>query len=181
MHKLTAEVDGVRGEGILGQGGVPVEAQLLAGRGRRPDVLAPAGALIPAGQIALLAHGIAHHGVLRVRQRVKAVAEVHFLPVVVADAAVLPHAAGAAPGAVVLHAAVDVVGRVRVHAQVVVLGQRQVGHEAPGLAPVPGDGHAAVVADDDVVAVGGIDPHGVVIRMHGGEGHQHPETPAAIV
>src|SRR6202023_2576934 len=87
------------------------------------------------------------------------------LPVDVADGAVLPHRAGAAPGAVVLQAAIDVVGHVHVHRDVVVLAERQVGGELPGVAAVVADAHAAVLAGDEVAPIVRIDPHGVIVAV----------------
>src|SRR5207248_45588 len=82
--------------------------------------------------------------------------------------------AGAAPAAVVLQAAVDVVGLAHVHADRVELGDGQAAADRlPVLALGPGDEQAAVVPQQQVLGVLGVDPQGVVVGVPGagaGEG-----------
>ncbi len=131
---LAAEVDRIGLERVDGDRGVPVEAQLVLGFGSRgPDVLALAGPQIPADQVALLAHGVAAHGIARVGNGVEAVAEIHLLPVLVADAAVLPdRRSGPSRSRCPAGRRRRCRARPVSYAHVVELRQRQVRDEAPG-------------------------------------------------
>src|SRR6185312_3546759 len=144
---LAADVHRAGVERIDGEGGVPVEAELLEtaarGRVRRLGVAELAGAQVPVVELAALRFGVAGHRVGGIGERLEAVAAAHRVPVIAADAAELPHRARAPPRAVVLQAAVDVVGRVHVHGHVVELAHRQGAHELPRLAAVAADAHAA--------------------------------------
>ena len=111
VDELAAEVDRAGLEGVGGEAGVPVEAELLAALGRRRlDGARLAGAQVPARRARPPAtrsrRAIESSGSGRVS---KPSPPPTALPVVVADAARLPDRARAAPGAVVLQAAVDVV------------------------------------------------------------------------
>ena len=102
-------------------------------------------------------------GILGIDARLEAVAAADAVPVACADAGAVAGARGPADGAVVLGAAADVVERLRVvGGDTVVLRQRQVGEVPPRLHAVVGLVEAAVVRQDDVVPVGGIE-HDVVM------------------
>src|SRR5579863_4121930 len=80
--------------------------------------------------------------------------------------------AGAAVGVAVLFVAVDEVGDLVVYGDVVHLRDGKL-HARPGAPAIDGDADAAVVGDYHAVAVGGVDPHIVVVaagRGDGGEG-----------
>jgi hypothetical protein len=182
VDELAAVINRVGRERIDGDGGVPVEADVDVRVGRRrADVFALAGAEVPADQVPLLAHGVAGHGVGRNRHGAEAVAEADFLPVPVADAGGFPGRVRPFPRAVVLHAAVDVVRGLVVDGDVVVLRERQRGHEAPRRAAVLALRHAAVVADEDVRGVRGVDPHRVIVGVDFRERDHGPERLAAVV
>ena len=59
-----------------------------------------------------------------------------------------------------------VYGILHVGADFVELADRQVVAEQPGLPAIPGNRHAAVAADDQVVGVVGIDPERVIFGVH---------------
>src|SRR5262249_21785939 len=74
------------------------------------------------------------------------------------------------PGAVVLKAAVDAVGRARVGSDTIELADWQVADGPPGAAAVTRVVEAAVVSEQHVARVGGVDPHGVVVGVDGAPG-----------
>ena len=132
MHVLRAVVNGVWGKGILGNGRVPVEAQVFAfGMHRLDKVRVPGGEVHPS-QVTFLGHGVGRVGVRGVRNDVESVAKVQLLPLGVANACVFEGVGRAAPRSVVLHPSVDVVGHCIVHADVVELRQGQVFDKPPG-------------------------------------------------
>ena len=147
-------------------GGVPVEAVLgLPGLGRGLDVLGLQGGLAHAVEVAALDLVVDHVGVLGVDEGPEPVAGGEGVPVLVADGPRPPR--GSVPGGVVLQAAVDVVRPLQVEAHVVELRHGQGGHEAPARAAVLGDGEPAVVADDHLVGVLGVDPDRVHVGVVG--------------
>ena len=48
---------------------------------------------------------------------------------------------------------------------VIELRKRQVAHKSPGLAAVPADGNTAVIAEDQMTRVVGVDPEGMVVDV----------------
>ena len=166
---VAGEVDGGRVEGRELDRGAPVEAVgVLAGGGAGPDRLALAGAPVVALDVAVLR---LHEGdvvVVRVDGREEAVAPGHPDPVRVADPHAVPGPARTAPGRVVLQSPVDPEeGLLHVEAHRVELADGQVRGEVPRLAAVVGDVEAAVVAQQDVRRVLGVDPHGVMVDVGG--------------
>ena len=88
MHELGAEVDGSRVEGVLRESGVPVEAEFGFAVGVEGfEVPRVAGFAVYEYQFAALRLGVDVARVVALRHGLKAVAEVHLLPVGVADAA----------------------------------------------------------------------------------------------
>ena len=116
--------------------------------------------------VAVLRLGVDGVGIGGIDLRVHAVAGVDLHPVVVEDAEIVARGARAAERVRVLQAAVDVVRRRHVDADPVELADRQVVHLVPGDAAVEGEVEPAVVAEDEVLRVGGIDPERVMIAVH---------------
>jgi hypothetical protein len=81
--------------------------------------------------------------------------------------------------AVVLQPAADHVRVLHVGADFVELADRQIVAKEPGLPAIPGDRHAAVAADDQVIGIVGIDPQRVIFGMDGAE--HVAKRPAAVV
>ena len=139
------------------------------------------GRAIDAVHPAVLRLGVDDVGVGRVHQRLEAVAAVHDVPVVVGDAGVGAHRARAAPGVVVLQARAHVVeGRPQVEGHVIGLCQHEVGEVLPGRRAVVRHAHAAITAQDDVLRIGGVDPHGMEVHVNP-LGAIGAERPAGIV
>ena len=153
-------------ERILCNTGVPVPAQFLIVwvQGLNKTVFTRNPINIP--QIAALRHGKYPAWIIALGQYIKAVAEVHFLPLAIAHPAFPPYRRRAYPGAVVLKATVDIKRRLIVEIQVVKLTNRNVFGVSPGIAPIKSDIEAPVIAIDDVFAVIGIDPEGVVVGVN---------------
>ena len=180
MQILAAVIERFLVEGIGGDAGIPVEAQLAAFRIERADIAGLPGEQVVAQQIAALPHRIAVIGVGRVRHHIEAVSEGDLLPIGIANPPAAPCLTGTAPGAVVLHSSVDVVGDLHIDIDVIKLRQGQILHKTPGLAPVAGDGQAPVVAVDHKIRIVGMDPPGVMVRVHLIPGDQGGKGPAAV-
>ena len=168
VNELAAVINGRHVEWILGESGIPVEPQLNSGGGRgRADHFALGVFQVPAEQETALTHGVAAGRVLGIREGVKAIAEADFLPVDAANAARIPDLGGAAPGAVVLEAAVDIVGQIIVDIDVIKLRDWQILNKAEGRALIARNADTAVVAEDQMIGIGRIDPHRVIVDMQG--------------
>ena len=144
--------------------GHDVRVGVVARRRARADAPALAGGQAGAPDVAVLRLEVDDGVVGRVHGRVEAVAAAHAVPVLAQDVAVA-HPAGPAPGAVVLQSGADVVGPPHVHRRVVGLSDRPAPERLPGLAPVVAHVDRAVVADDQVIAVVGVDPEGVLVDV----------------
>ena len=123
-----------------------------------------AGRQIQAPHVAALRLRIHDVRVGRVLRGVEAVAAADRDPVAVVDRAVAV-AARPAPRAVVLQSRADVIRERHIVADDVRLRDGDHVEELEVPAAVPRLRHAAVVADDEVTRVVGIDPHGVVIHV----------------
>src|SRR6185295_12882056 len=144
---------------------VPAQRRLAAARLRLDEDLLAALAVV-AAEAAVLRLGVDDVRVLGIHLRLEAVAALGDEPVRIADAVLVVGARRSAEAEVVLGAAVDVVERlVVVEAHAVELRDRQVALEVPARAAVPGLGEAAVAADQQVIGVGGVDPHHVVVDV----------------
>ncbi len=190
VHKLAAHIDLVVVEGRDGDGKFPVEAVLHfrrrgAGNVIRPDLdfAVLVGALIETGYRAtdaartgaggpddVVIHGIGHGEA--------ALASSHRVPrpardVVAQEAAELQAVAGAAPRRAILPVAVNKVGDLVVDGDVIDLRDGQV-NVVPGISTIDGNIHAAIVDHGHAIAIGGVDPHFVIvaagISRHLGEG-----------
>ena len=149
-----------------------VDARVL--RPRADGYRSPAGEIEPAERPFLRLH-VDRRRILGIDARLEAVAAADAVPVAGADADAVDRARRPADGAVVLRAAADVVERLRVvGGDAVVLRQRQVGEVPPRLHAVVGLVEAAVVREDDVVLVGGIEHDVVMIDVHAGHGDLRP-------
>ena len=93
------------------------------------------------------------------------------LPVAVQDAVVARRAARPPVRVVVLQPAVHEVRVGHVEVDVVELLDRDVRDEGPVVAVIPGRIQAAVVAEDHVRRVLGVDPQVVVVHVHAGVVH----------
>jgi hypothetical protein len=161
---LRAEVERALLRRAQVDGRVPVEAQLLLFvTGERLDVARLVGLAVNAPDVAALRLGVDVVGVFGVGEHPEAVAAVHVLPLRVADAAGVGRVAD--PGRVVLQPAVDAEGSLHVHAHVVELRDGQVLRFPPAVAAVVGVPESAVVADDEVVCVVGVDPEVVEVAV----------------
>ena len=120
---------------------------------------------VEAGDVAALGLDVNRVRIGRVLRRVEAVAAADRGPVGVGQLTLAPPRRPA-PGTVVLIAGADAVGVVHVVADDVGLPDRERVQEVPVAALVPRLRHPAVVADDDVVGVVGIDPHRVMIDVN---------------
>ena len=174
-------------EGGDDEGRVPVEAQLLQTLVRRRlQAHAVARVQVNALQLAPLAGGVDDVRVGGIEGHPEAVATVDRLPVRIENAAprILAGApvggAGAHPGAIVLQATAHPVGRREVHIHVIELTEIDVVEEVPAVGPVVAQIDAAVVAQQDVARVLGIDDDGVVIHVHF-QRSAAPESDAAVV
>ena len=98
-------------------------------------------------------------------RRVEPVAAGDREPVRVGDGTSLA-ATRSAPCAIILRAAADVVGNLKVVADVVELTNGKIRREVVVATAVPGNRDAAIVADDEVIRVVGIDPHRVMVDVN---------------
>ena len=146
---------------------VPVEAaRRLARGGFRLDVHFFARFAIEADQPAVLRLGVDDVRITGINGAEKAVTAGGDEPVRVDDAIGGGGLRRAAKGEVVLRAAIDEVERFAlVDRDPVKLRDRQVGHVGPADAAVPGFVEAAIVAVEQVIGVGRVDPHDVVVDM----------------
>ena len=124
--------------------------------------------MIVAGDDGRVRAGIDDVGIARIGRDVAALAAAHFVPVLAGDDAVVGPA-GDGDGGVVLLRAVDAVGPLVVGGDVIELRGGLVVLLGPGLAAVDGDGDAAVVAVDQALRIGGIDPQAVMIAVRRGQ------------
>ena len=146
---------------------VPVPAERRIARLRlRSNGHRFAGDAIDADHVAVLRFAVGDAEVGRILDRHEAVAALHRLPFVAGDAGGAAHGARPAPRVVVLHAAADVVRRRHVDAHVIEEPDRQVVEESPRLRLIPTHRKAAVVADQHVIGVRGIEPDRVVIGVN---------------
>ena len=166
---IAAQVHAARVVGRHQDRRLPVEAVFARGVGREGlESLAVAGGHVHAHDSCVLGRHVHGARVGPVGLGVHAVAVVHHLPVPVQDALVAARSAGSPVRVVVLQSAVHVVrvGHVQVH--VVELADGKVGQEAPVGAHVPRGVQAAVVPQDHVARVSGVDPQVVVVHVHAG-------------
>src|ERR1041384_2321080 len=193
---LASGVDALGVVGADGERRGPDEPVLEVGGGPpagalRPDLHVPrgAGAEVVAEHEAAPAAGARRGGpddvgVGRVRRGPAALAAGHRVPHAARNRSGAPEAAqlavaGAAGGGAVLPVANHVVGDRVVHGGGVHLAARQADPE-PGLSAVLADRDAGIVADHEAVAVGGVDPHVVVVPARG-RGERHVQGGAAPV
>ena len=121
------------------------------------DGLFFAGAVVVARDVAAIGAGVNDIRVGGIGRDVAALATADVVPVGAIDGAVRA-GAGDADGGVVLLGTVDVVGEATVGGDVVELRGWLRVLARPGDAAVDGDGGAAIVAVDDALGIGGIDP-----------------------
>ncbi len=98
-------------------------------------------------------------------------------PVAVEDARGIARPARAAPGAVVLQSAIDAVGRPCIEGNAIELGYGKIVDSGPFHALIARIIKAAIVAEDQMARIGGIDPQVVMIDMcaaAGGGGERQP-------
>ena len=124
-----------------------------------------AGREVQARHVATLRLDVDDARVDRILRGVEAVAAADGGPIGVGNLA-LPPPRRAAPGAVVLEAGTDVVREAHVVTDDVGLSDWERVQEFPIAAFVPCLRHAAVVADDHVTGIGGIDPHRVMVDVN---------------
>ncbi|CAA9358627.1 MAG: hypothetical protein AVDCRST_MAG40-3336 [uncultured Gemmatimonadaceae bacterium] len=161
-----------RDRGRLGERGVAArdDERVLERRAPVPpaaavDHRAQVGGDVEARDVAALALRVDDVRVGGVLRGVEAVAAAHVEPVGVGGAQPPAGARGAAPGAVVLQPAAHAIRHLHVVAHRVELPDREGGGEVVGAALVVRDRDAAVVADDEVVGVGRVDPHRVPVGV----------------
>ncbi len=135
---------------------------------RRTNALSASGAPVVARQPTVLGLGVDEVRVFRIGPRLEAVAAGDVIPVARADAQDVERTRRAAHGEVILRAAADRVKRLLVaNADFVELRDGQVREHAPRLAIVVRFVDTTVVADDDVIAVGRVEDHLVMVDVHG--------------
>ena len=146
---------------------IPVDALGLFISGRqRFDVNTLAGAVVVAGQVALLPVCINDVGIGWIRGRLVAIRAQGQVPVFVANANNIIRARWPAEAAVVLRTAKDVVKRfIVVNRHLVKLRYRHIRDKAPGLAKVQALVYAAVIAHQQVVFVAWMKRHRVMVNM----------------
>src|SRR4026208_1242045 len=154
----------------------PAAASRLAGS-PRTNTVAPAAAQIDAVRVAVLRFGIQDGPVRGVVLRVEPVAAPARIPVRVEDAVAAARAAWPAPAAVVLQPAAHEIRLPHIGADRVKLSDRDGVHVLPRLCLVVADVDAAVVADDQVIAVLRIDPDRVMVAVRDAL-HRAPGLPA---
>ena len=114
----------------------------------------------------ILRLGIEDVRISRICHRVKAIAARQEQEILVGDAVFKTGADGAAPRSIVLGAAIDVIERLlHVGRHRIKLHQRQIGLPSPALAAIARRVHAAIIAQDQVIAVLGVDPHRVIVGV----------------
>ena len=145
----------------------------------RPDGLELAGLKIGPDDAAAFSRRVDVAQVVGRGERGKAITGSDVLPVVEADAAVVPHGARSVPHVVVLEPAHDVERRRQVHVDVVKLAERQVLDEAPGGAAIAREVDPCVVTIDQDLAVG-THPERVVIPVHPLRANDWAKDPAAV-
>ena len=176
---VAAPVDGLRG--VVEQArivlrdedrGVPLETMLEVTRrhsidqhGVDGDRATFAVTVVVATDLADVAARIDNVIVARVDRDVTALAAAHRVPVLRAATAV----ATQAQRRVVLLGAIHAVGPPVIHRDAIDLGRRLILHTRPGSAAVHGDLTTAVIAEDHVVGVIGVDPQRVRVAVVGAD------------
>ena len=128
--------------------------------------------------VAALVLGVEVIGIGRIGKHPETVAAVHVFPLRVGDSAGILRFAH--PRTVVLQSAVDAIRIGVVHADVIELRDRQVIALPPFAAAVVGIPHAAVVAGEDGLRIGRIDPDVVHVAMRALKSADHRETLARV-
>ena len=142
---------------------VPVEAQLFLVVRLGLNVARFVRVAIYPADVAALVFGIKVIGIRRIGEHPETVAVVHVFPLRVGDAAGILRFAD--PGAVVLQSAVNLVRIGVVHADVIELRDGQVFAFPPFAAAVVGIPHPAVVAGEDGLRIGRVNPDIVHVAM----------------
>ena len=123
--------------------------------------------LVVAHDDAVLELGVDGIGILRIHARHEAVAALRHEPVLVQDAVLRSRPRRSTERVVVLRPAIDVVKGLRVvDVDVVELRQRQILEEDPVRAAIERSIQPAVVSDEEVIGVPGIDPDDVIVDVH---------------
>ncbi len=147
---------------------VPVPARrIFATQLTRPNRHRLAGPVVIAHHATVLTLGIDRLGILRVDPRDETVATVGDKPIRTEHAMATTGCARTAEGGVVLGATADAERRGVVDVDVIHLRQREIGEEDPRLPTVPALIESAVVAVQEVIRVGRVDPERVVVDMLG--------------
>ena len=164
---LRREVEPRRAVRADDQRRVPIPAKTRLAYARlRLDVDLLPRELVVADEHAVLRLGVDDVRVLRIDDRLKAVAACRDVPVGVDDAVHRTRAGRTTDRVVVLRAAVDVVERLRVvDPYLVELRERKVFEPRPRRAAVVRFVKTAVAPPDQVIGVGGVDPQDVVVHV----------------
>ena len=166
VNKLAAIVHPTAIKRIECDGRIPVEPQFGPVRMHRLDEAGTSRLPVYQAQVTPLRHSIYIAIIIGLKHHIKAIAEIHLLPVVIGDTTILPHLARSDPGAIVLHTPGHIVGDIHIVANVVELRQRQIGDKPPRPGPVAADIETAIIPFDQVIGILGMYPKSVVIRMH---------------
>ncbi len=140
-----------------------VHAQVLDGGGHDVGTGAGFGVQHFNGTLVAAAHDVA--GVVGIEGQESAFAACGSGPGSGGDAAATQFAAGDGEGGIVLLPGVDMVGELVIDVDAVKLCGGHVALGRPGFAEVDGDGSAAVVGDDHIFGVVGVNPQVVVIAV----------------
>ncbi len=122
-------------------------------------------AKVAADEVAVLRFGVDNVRFLRIDLRVEAIAALHGEPFGVRDAGKIERRAGSTPGVVVLQSAANLVGLRVVESDFVELTDGDLRALIPTAALVTREVESTVAADDHVVGVCGVDPHGVEVDV----------------
>src|ERR1017187_9095092 len=131
----------------------------------RPDALRFVGLQIAPREAAVLRFRVDEVRVGGIDAVVETIAALHRNPVGIANSGGLQGGTGPAPGVVVLQAAADVVGFLVIEGHLIELAERDVVEVFPIAPAVPGGPDAAIVAVEQVVGIGGIDPDGMHVAV----------------